>query len=101
MSLEFSYIAYNEDIVIVGKKSSGKTYLANEILRALTNVRIIVYDFQWAFHDTRGVVVHNIQEVFKLFDAGQKHIIFNHTTKAKRLLFSIAREFFSGLTWSH
>jgi len=83
MSLEWNFLAYNEDCVIVGKKGSGKTYLANEILRALSNVRIIVYDFQWSFHDTRGVVVHNIQEVFKVFDAGQKHIIFQPYDKTE------------------
>jgi len=80
---DFNYTAYNEDIIIVGKKSSGKTYLANHILRAFTNVSIIVYDFQWSFHDSRAVVVHNITEVFKVFDAGQKHVIFQPYDKSE------------------
>ena len=63
--MDWDFTAYNEDCVIVGMKGSGKTYLANEILRGLSNVNVIVYDFNWQFSESRAVVIHNIDELFK------------------------------------
>ena len=58
-------------------KGSGKSYLANEILRGLKNIPVIVYDFNSQFHDSHAVVLHEIKEVFTVFDAGQKRYYFS------------------------
>ena len=58
--LDFEFTCFNEDIIIVGMKGGGKTYLANEILHGLTNIPVIVFDFNWGFHDSRAVVVDDI-----------------------------------------
>ena len=78
---DFEFTCFNEDCVIIGMKGSGKSYLANEILRGLKNIPVIVYDFNSQFHDSHAVVLHDITEVFKVFDAGQKHIIFQPFNK--------------------
>ena len=36
--LNFNFIAYEEKIVIVGASGSGKTYLANQIMKGLTEL---------------------------------------------------------------
>jgi DNA helicase HerA-like ATPase len=94
MSLDLNFTAYNEDMVIVGMKGSGKSYLANEILRGLKNIPVIVYDFNSQFHDSHAVVLHEIKEVFTVFDAGQKHIIFQPFNKNEETFVKYCDEIF-------
>jgi len=96
MSLDFNFTAYNEDIVIVGMKGSGKSYLANQLLRGFSGLNVIVYDFNSQFHDSRAVVLHNIEEVFKLYDStqGVKHIIFQPFNKDEQTFTRYCDEIF-------
>ena len=92
---DFEFTCFNEDCVIIGKKSSGKTYLANELLTSLKNVPVIVFDFNWQFHDSRAVVIHNLQEVFKIFDEMKGHIIFQPYDKSKPVFESFCEQIFA------
>ena len=38
--LDFNFTAYDQDIVITGAKGSGKSYLANTILKSLNGIKI-------------------------------------------------------------
>ena len=91
---DFEFTCFNEDCVIIGMKGSGKSYLANEILRGLKNIPVIVYDFNSQFHDARSVVLHDIKEVFTVFDAGQKHIIFQPFNKSEETFTKYCDEIF-------
>jgi len=93
--LDWEFTAFNEDCVIIGKKSSGKTYLANELLRGLKNIPVIVFDFNWQFHDSRAVVVHNLQEVFKIFDEHKGHVIFQPYDKSQAVFESFCAQIFA------
>ena len=44
-NLEFRYVAYDQDCVLLGSKGSGKSYLANKILQSLNGINVWVYDF--------------------------------------------------------
>ena len=92
---DFEFTCFNEDCVIIGKKGSGKTYLANEFLRSLKNIPVIVFDFNWQFHDSRAVIVHNLQEVFKIFDEMKGHIIFQPYDKSKPVFESFCEQIFA------
>jgi nicotinamide riboside kinase len=59
---------YNEDIVITGSKGSGKSYLANTFLQNLHGVNVFVWDFNHAFHDSRSIVFHHLDEMIEMFD---------------------------------
>ena len=37
--LQFSFIAYNEDCLICGAINSGKSFLANTLLKTLNNIK--------------------------------------------------------------
>ncbi len=39
--LDFSFTAYDQDITILGAKSSGKSYLANSIMKSLNGVAFL------------------------------------------------------------
>ena len=93
--VDWDFTAFNEDCIIVGMKGGGKTYLANEILHSLTNIPVIVFDFNWGFHDSRAVVVHNLQEVFKIFDEMKGHVIFQPYDKSKAVFESFCTEIFA------
>ena len=60
--LDFRYVAYDQDICILGSKGSGKSYLANKILQSLNGINVWVYDFNFQFHDNKGIVFHNLDE---------------------------------------
>ena len=93
--MDWDFTAYNEDCVIVGMKGSGKTYLANEILRGLSNVNVIVYDFNWQFSESRAVVIHNIDELFKAYDHnGGGHWIFQPHDKSEDIFVKYCDEIF-------
>ena len=49
----FSFVAYNEDICIVGAKGSGKSYLANTLLQSFHGINVWVWDLNHQFHDSR------------------------------------------------
>ena len=92
---DFEFTCFNEDIIIVGMKGGGKTFLANELLRSLRNVPVLVFDFNWQFHDSRAVIVHNLQEVFKIFDEMKGHIIFQPYDKSKPVFESFCEQVFA------
>jgi len=76
-------------------KGGGKTYLANEILRGLKNVPVIVFDFNWGFHDSRAVVLHDLKDVFKIFDEHKGHIIFQPYDKSSMVFESFCEQIFA------
>jgi len=83
--IDFNFTAYNEDIVIVGMKGSGKSYLANELMRGLKGINCIVYDFNHQFHDARAVVSHTIPELFTLYQKLHGgHFIFQPYDKSEK-----------------
>ena len=44
-NIEFNFEPYDQDITIMGAKSSGKSYLANILMKGLHGVNVWVYDF--------------------------------------------------------
>jgi len=75
--LDFNFIAYEEKIVIVGASGSGKTYLANVLLKSLNGISVWVYDFNYQFHSSRAMVFHDLTEMLKVYDSAQRgHYIF-------------------------
>ena len=54
--LNFNFVAYDQDVAILGSKGSGKSYLANKILQLLNGINVWVYDFNFQFHDNKGIV---------------------------------------------
>ena len=93
--LSWDFTAFNEDCILIGMKGSGKTFLANEILHGLKNIPVIVFDFNWGFHDSRAVVVHNLQEVFKIFDEHKGHVIFQPYDKSQAVFESFCAQIFA------
>ena len=75
--LDFNFIAYEEKIVIVGASGSGKTYLANSLLKSLNGISVWVYDFNYQFHSSRAMVFHDLDELLKVYDSAKRgHYIF-------------------------
>jgi len=75
--LDFNFIAYEEKIVIVGASGSGKTYLANQLLKSLNGISVWVYDFNYQFHSSRAMVFHELDEMLKVYDSAKRgHYIF-------------------------
>jgi len=70
--LEFSFEAYNEDIFICGSKNSGKSYLANTLMKSLNGVSVWVYDFNSQFHSSRAMVFHDLSEMLKVYDGAKR-----------------------------
>jgi len=70
--LQFSFIAYNEDCVICGAKNSGKSFLANTLLKTLNNITCFVWDFNHQFHDSRSLLFNNLDELLEVYDNAKK-----------------------------
>ena len=70
--LNFNFIAYEEKIVIVGASGSGKTYLANEIMKGLNGISVWCYDFNFQFHSSRAMVFHDMNELLKVYDSAKR-----------------------------
>ena len=51
-TLDFEFTAYDSDITILGSKGSGKSYLANQIMKSLNGISVWVYDFNFQFHSS-------------------------------------------------
>jgi len=71
-NLDFSFVAYNEDIAICGAKGSGKSYLANTLLQSLHGVNVIVWDYNSQFHDSRSMVFHNLKEMIEVWNTAKR-----------------------------
>jgi len=70
--LQFSFVAYNEDLVICGAKNSGKSYLANTLLKSLNNITCFVWDFNHQFHDSRSLLFNRLDELLEVYDNAKK-----------------------------
>ena len=70
--LNFNFIAYDEKIVIVGASGSGKTYLANEIMKGLNGISVWVFDPNYQFHSSRAMVFNDLSEMLKVYDSAKR-----------------------------
>ena len=70
--LNFNFIAYDEKIVIVGASGSGKTYLANQIMKGLNGISVWVYDPNFQFHSSRAMVFNDLAEMLKVYDQAKR-----------------------------
>jgi len=71
-TLDFQFICYDQDITILGAKSSGKSYLANQIMKSLNGISVWVYDFNFQFHSSRAMVFHDMTELLKVYDTAKR-----------------------------
>ena len=72
---DFNFVAYNEDIAILGAKGSGKSYLANFLLQNLHGITVYVWDFNFQFHDSRSILFHNLDEMIEASEEAGTHTI--------------------------
>ena len=70
--LDFDFVAYEEKILIVGASGSGKTYLANTLMKSLNNISVWVYDPNYQFHSSRAMVFHDLDELLKVYDSAKR-----------------------------
>jgi len=70
--LNFNFIAYEEKIVIVGASGSGKTYLANQIMKGLNGITVWVFDPNYQFHSSRAMVFNDLSEMLKVYDSAKR-----------------------------
>jgi len=70
--LNFNFIAYDEKIVIVGASGSGKTYLANQIMKGLNGITVWVFDPNYQFHSSRAMVFNDLSEMLKVYDSAKR-----------------------------
>ena len=69
---EFNFEAYDQDVFICGSKGSGKSYLANVLLKSLNGVSVWVYDFNYQFHSSRAMIFHDLNELLKVYDGAKR-----------------------------
>jgi len=70
--INFEFIAYDQDICIVGSKGSGKSYLANVIMKGLHGINVWVYDFNSQFHSSKAIVFHDLNKMLELYDQAKR-----------------------------
>ena len=70
--LNFNFVAYDQDICIVGAKGSGKSYLANQIMKGLNGISVWVHDPNYQFHSSRAMVFHDLTEMLKVYDSAKR-----------------------------
>mgnify|MGYP004450862017 FL=1 len=70
--IQFSFVAYDQDIVVLGSKGSGKSYLANEIMKGLNGIHVWVYDFNHQFHSSRAIVFNDLTKMLELSDQAKR-----------------------------
>ena len=71
-SLDFQFTAYDQDICILGSKGSGKSYLANQIMKSLNGISVWCYDFNFQFSSSRAMVFHDLNELLKVYDSAKR-----------------------------
>ena len=75
--ISFSFEAYDQDICILGSKGSGKSYLANTIMKSLNGISVWVYDFNFQFHSSRAIVFNDFDKLLEVYDSAKRgHYIF-------------------------
>jgi hypothetical protein len=70
--INFEFVAYDQDICIVGSKGSGKSYLANIIMKGLHGINVWVYDFNSQFHSSKAIVFHDLNKMLELYDEAKR-----------------------------
>ena len=70
--LQFNFQAYEEKITIVGASGSGKSYLANVIMKSLNGVAVWVFDPNFQFHSSRAMVFNDLKELLKVYDGAKR-----------------------------
>jgi len=70
--INFEFVAYDQDICIVGSKGSGKSYLANMIMKGLHGINVWVYDFNSQFHSSKAIVFHDLNKMLELYDQAKR-----------------------------
>ena len=71
-NIAFQFIAYDQDICILGSKGSGKSYLANQIMKSLNGIHVWVYDFNHQFHSSRAIVFNDLTKMLELSDQAKR-----------------------------
>ena len=72
LDFNFNFIAYEEKIAILGASGSGKSYLANSILKSLNNITVWVYDFNHQFHSSKAMLFHDLTEMLGYYDSAHR-----------------------------
>ena len=76
-NIDFQFEAYDQDICILGSKGSGKSYLANAIMKSLNGINVWVYDFNFQFHSSRAIVFNDFDKLLETYDSAKRgHYIF-------------------------
>jgi hypothetical protein len=70
--LDFDFVAYDQDICILGSKGSGKSYLANQIMKSLNGISVWVYDFNFQFHSSRAIVFNDLNKMLEVYDSAKR-----------------------------
>ena len=70
--LDFNFEAYDQDICILGSKGSGKSYLANTIMKSLNGIHVWVYDFNHQFHSSRAIVFNDLTKMLDVSDQAKR-----------------------------
>ena len=70
--VSFNFVAYDEKITILGASGSGKSYLANAIMKSLNGVSVWVYDFNAQFSSSRALMFHDLDDMLKVFDDAKR-----------------------------
>ena len=68
----FEFIAFDQDIHITGAKASGKSYLANVLMKSFNGISVWVYDFNAQFSSSRAMVFHDLDELIEVYDSAKR-----------------------------
>jgi len=71
-NIQFDFNPYDQDITILGAKNSGKSYLANVLMKGLHGVNVWVYDFNSQFHSSKAIVFHDLTKMLELYDEAKR-----------------------------
>ena len=67
-----NWICNNEDLVITGAKGSGKSFLANTLLKSLNNIPCWVWDYNHHFYDSRSMLFHDLDDMLEIYDGAKR-----------------------------
>ena len=71
-NIQFDFVAYDQDICILGSKGSGKSYLANQIMKGLNGISVWCYDFNFQFHSSRAIVFNDLTKLLEVYDSAKR-----------------------------